>query len=405
MRMAASLRYWLFVQNVLGAGSVKLLPILERFGTARRFHDADIDDIVASRLLNKSELERFKHCTLDECDALIDYCIKHNYDIITPNDERYPKRLTHLIDPPAALFVRGEFPDFDDEVALAMVGTRKCSDHGKIIAEELSAQLSSAGALIVSGGALGIDAASHRGALKVGARTVAVLGCGFDCNYLAENRELREEIAAHGALISEYPPKTGVSKFNFPVRNRLISGLCLGTIVVEAKAGSGSLITVDHALEQGRDIFVVPGEVADPLYAGSNKLIRDGARAIVSAADVLYEYNDYYPHRINFNKYEEYISSDEDKSVERMSKKRAELIEDFEDKMSAACAQLGQSDASALSPNAKMLYNAFKAARTDSFDVAASHCSLSPDDAIAALTELEIFGLVSAIPGGRYSVQ
>ena len=120
---------------------------------------------------------------------------------------------------------------------------------------------------------------------------------------------------------------------------------------------------------------------------------------------MLYEYNDYYPHRINFNKYEEYISSDEDKSVERMSKKRAELIEDFEDKMSAACAQLGQSDASALSPNAKMLYNAFKAARTDSFDVAASHCSLSPDDAIAALTELEIFGLVSAIPGGRYSVQ
>lgn len=184
---------------------------------------------------------------------------------------------------------------------MAVVGTRSATPYGHKTAFRLSYRLAECGALIVSGGALGIDSEAHRGALQAGGRTIAVLGCSIDYPYLSANAELRKMISEHGALISEYPPGTPPSKVSFPIRNRLISGLALGTVVVEASIKSGSLITADHALNQGKDVFAVPGNIMSSAYAGSNRLLSDGAKPVFSAADILSEYTSQYPHKINMD--------------------------------------------------------------------------------------------------------
>lgn len=408
--------YWIFLQSVIGAGSRKLLPIINRFGSAQAFAECRFEDIKESGLLSRAELNRFSKLTLDDCREIMSLCNSLGYQIITPNDKKYPKRLAQIPDPPAVLYVLGDMPDFDSEVCIAMVGTRKCSDQGKSIARELAARLTAAGAIIISGGAVGIDSSSHIGALRANGKTYAVLGCGLNYPYLAVNAELRDEISKNGALISEYQPNTPAGKYTFPVRNRIISGLCLGTIVVEATHSSGSLITVDHALEQGRDIFVIPGEIANPLYAGSNRLIRDGAIAVTTPYDVLSEYNNYYPHKLNLNGSKDSISCidppqvdniddvvtvdrDEEygKPVFKPKKKiKTSKSEKNNEKPSLVI------DTSGLSENAKVLLDEFKKSDSQYFDIITANSNISASDAIAALTELEIMGVVSAQPGGRY---
>ena len=416
------MKYWIFLQHVLGQGSRKLLPLLVEYQSAKAAYEAGPDGWDKLNLFTPAELKRFNNVDLQFCQSIVEYCWERNYDILTPNDKRYPRNLAHLQDPPAALYIKGELPEIDDQVVLAMVGTRKCSENGKKIARELSYRLTACGALIVSGGALGIDTSAHIGAIRAGGKTVAVLGCGLDYPYLSANEDLREDIAAHGALISEYPPKAPVSKFNFPVRNRLISGLALGTIIVEATKGSGSLITMEHALQQGRDIFVVPGAISDPLYVGSNRLIRDGAKAIVSPRDVLEEYIAYYPHRLNLAgcdapiPEEETVPSKPPEDAASLKQKAARLVKKKRSRRKAAEAKPTDDipsevleklklNYSLLSENAQVLFAAFVDSKTDNFDEAMRRCDLDPSSAIAAITELEIFGFLEAAPGGRYSVK
>ncbi len=412
MNTVETTRYWIFLQYVIRQGSRKILRILDRYETPVNFYNAGYNEISNTDLLSQSELNRYSKCKLEDCDKIINYCKKKGYDIITPDDSRYPLRLKRIPNPPAVLYVKGEFPNFDDEVAIAMVGTRKCSENGKRIARELSQRLTYSGCLIVSGAAKGIDSSSHIGAIKAEGKTVAVLGCGLDYPYLLENESLRRDIAKNGCLISEYTPKSAASKYTFPIRNRLISGLCLGTIVVEAIRGSGSLRTVEHALEQGRDIFVVPGSIFDPLYAGSNCLIRDGARAIVSPEDVLEEYKNEYPHRIDFAGCEITITDDEDilnpkediapktSRKKRLDNKKKSNKQSKEETFDISKLKLNYE---LLSDNAKQLFAAFLDVDTDNFDLAVDSSGLESTQAIVALTELEILGFLTAQPGGRYS--
>ena len=420
MTPTTSMKYWIFLQRVLGQGSRKLLPLLETFQTAKAAVEAGPKGWRDLNLFTPSELKRLDTVDLESCQEIVVYCWERGYDIITPNDSRYPRNLAHLQDPPAALYVKGTFPPIDDQVVLAMVGTRKCSENGKKIARDLSFRLASSGAIIVSGGAIGIDSSAHIGAIRANGTTIAVLGCGLDYPYLSANEELREDIAAHGALVSEYPPSAPVTKYNFPTRNRLISGLALGTIIVEATKSSGSLITMEHALQQGRDIFVVPGSISDPLYAGSNRLIRDGAKAILSPQDVLEEYVGAYPHRINMAGCEASCEdvSDVLPSAEPMPKappkkppkkralrRRPKAETKSTDDVPAEVLDRLRLNYPLLSENAKELFAAFVDAHTDSFDLAMDRCDLDASEAIAAITELEIFGFLEAVPGGRYSVK
>jgi DNA processing protein len=198
----------------------------------------------------------------------------------------YPPLLAELHDPPAAIHVRGD-TEILAEPAVAIVGARSCSSYGARVARELARELARAGVVVVSGLARGIDGEAHRGTLEGSGRTVAVLGCGIDRDYPRSHSELARRIRERGAVVSEYPPGVEPAPWRFPARNRIIAGLCAATVVVEARERSGALITADFALELGRDVFAVPGEITSALSAGTNDLLRQGAAPLLSAGDVL----------------------------------------------------------------------------------------------------------------------
>ncbi len=208
--------------------------------------------------------------------------------IITPKGPEYPLNLKDIYDPPAALYVNGTLLP-QDEAAVAIVGTRRPTYYGLQASEKLSYELASRGITIVSGMARGIDTAAHKGALKAGGRTIAVLGSGHGNIYPSENKGLYKEIAQHGAVISEFPDDTPPDRRNFPRRNRIISGLSLGVVVVEAPKKSGALITADFALEQGRDVFAMPGKAGSVTSEGTHRLIREGAKLAENAYDIIEE--------------------------------------------------------------------------------------------------------------------
>jgi DNA processing protein len=205
---------------------------------------------------------------------------------IRRRDPRYPPLLSQLHDPPAQVYVRGSSEALADP-AVAIVGARSCSPYGGQVARDLGRELVAAGVVVVSGLARGIDGEAHRGALTAGGRTVAVLGCGIDRDYPRSHADLARRIRETGAVVSEYPVGVEPAPWRFPARNRIIAGLCLATVVVEARERSGALITADFALELGRDVFAVPGEITSALSAGTNDLLRQGAAPLLSAGDVL----------------------------------------------------------------------------------------------------------------------
>lgn len=198
----------------------------------------------------------------------------------------YPPLLAELHDPPASLFLRGQMEALQGP-GVAVVGARSCSAYGAQVARSLARELATAGVVVVSGLARGVDGEAHRGALEAGGRTVAVLGCGIDRDYPRSHAELARRIVSSGAVISEYPPGVEPAPWRFPARNRIIAGLALATVVVEARERSGALITADFALELGRDVFAVPGEITSGLSAGTNDLLRQGAAPLTCAGDVL----------------------------------------------------------------------------------------------------------------------
>lgn len=216
---------------------------------------------------------------------------KYGIRLITYSDEEYPEKLKYIFDPPALLYVKGSLPQ-TEQLAIAMVGSRKCTEYGKKVARELAAELAGNGCLVISGLARGIDAASHEGALRGGGPTAAVLGCGVDKIYPRENKNLYQQILEQRAscILSELPLGSEPLKHHFPLRNRIISGLCDGLVVVEAAIKSGALITAELALEQGKEIFAVPGPITSALSAGTHKLIKDGAKITTNAEDILEEF-------------------------------------------------------------------------------------------------------------------
>jgi DNA processing protein len=208
------------------------------------------------------------------------------YPTVERTSPEFPSLLRELHDPPARLYLRGSVPLLS-QPAVAVVGARSCSSYGAQVSRTLGRELGAAGVVVVSGLARGVDAEAHRGALEAGGQTVAVLGCGIDRDYPRRHSELASRIAAEGAIVSEYPPGTEPAPWRFPARNRIVAGLCLATVVVEARSRSGALITADFALELGREVFAVPGEITAGLSAGTNELLRQGAAPLLATADVL----------------------------------------------------------------------------------------------------------------------
>lgn len=282
---ANELIYWLAWNRVAGVGSSRFYKLLEEFGSMESAWKADSDQIQAiigerAAIAWKNELRK------GDLEAELRKAESYQFQIYCYTDPDYPALLKKIPDPPPVLYCHGAF-HYGDDVAVAIVGTRNPSPLGSYHARILATELSDQGLTIVSGMARGIDSEAHRGALDAEGRTIAVLGCGLNICYPRENQRLMEEIAEHGAVVSEFPLGTPPLSRNFPARNRIISGLSLGVVVVEATDDSGSLITAGFALEQGRDVFAVPGSVGFEGSKGPHKLIRQGAKLVENSRDIL----------------------------------------------------------------------------------------------------------------------
>ena len=300
--MISSRISWIWFSLACGQGSRIAVRLLCSFGGPEEIYRASRkklteffdgrDSAVVRRLCDK-DLSRAKE--------IDDICTMHNIGILTPDDANYPSSLYQLRDAPVLLYTLGTLPDFNNRCACAVVGTRKMSEYGKKMAYELGRGLAAGGAILVSGMALGNDSMAMAGALDKNGTVVGVFGCGVDIVYPPEHKTLMKRILENGCILSEYPPGTPPAGVHFPVRNRLISGLSNGVVVVEGDRQSGALITARHALYQGKDIYAVPGPVGAVTSEGSNALIKSGARIATGAADILEAYEFLYPHSVRIS--------------------------------------------------------------------------------------------------------
>ncbi|MBL8164296.1 MAG: DNA-protecting protein DprA [Anaerolineae bacterium] len=283
-------KYWLGLSLVPEIGAKRIALLADRFGDLGRAWSASEQQLIQAGLERQPTtnlLQTRKRLNLDEEMRKVE---RFGAWIVTLADDDYPTPLKELGDAPPVLYVRGSLIPQDDR-ALSMVGTRKATPYGRDAAHHLAKQLAAHDVTVISGLAHGIDSAAHRGALDGRGRTIAVMGCGIDKVYPADNQKLAQEIIENGALVSEFPLGTPPEARNFPRRNRVISGLALGVLVVEAPEKSGALITATVAAEQGREVFAVPGNIFNPNSAGTNRLIQDGAKLVAQVEDILAELN------------------------------------------------------------------------------------------------------------------
>jgi len=354
--------HWLALNFIPGIGPVLVRTLLDRFGGPEHVFKASRRELETvegigerlAALITETDIQGKVRSELKLVEEL-------NASIVTFTDKSYPNNLKQIYDPPPLLYVRGDLQAKDD-LAISMVGSRLSSSYGRMITERIAGDMARHGVTIVSGMARGIDSAAHRGALSAGGRTIAVLGCGVDIVYPPENRRLFEEITAHGAVISEFPMSTPPEGTNFPRRNRIISGLSLGVVVVQADSRSGSLITAGLALEQNRDVFAVPGNVGMARSRGTNRLIKQGAKLVESADDILEEILPRFQHQ-------GLEPTDVRPSLEDEEERVFRLVEDEPAHIDSIIAQTGM-DASRVS---------------------------------AILLQLELRGLVQQLPGKRFA--
>jgi DNA processing protein len=280
--------YLTALQMVKGIGNSRMRSLISYFGGARQAWEADRCDLMLCGYLAEDVVNRLMEQRKNlNIQALAETCQAKGIRICSIYDADYPQLLKTVYNPPALFYYRGRLPV--NENLIAVIGARKATTYGKNAAQMLAGELVAAGVGVVSGAARGIDTAAHVGALKQGS-TFAVLGCGVDVVYPQENKKLLEQIAENGAIISEYAPGTVPHPAYFPARNRIISGLARGVVVVEAGEKSGALITADYALEEGRDVFAVPGSIYSPFSKGTHKLLKQGAKLVTSVSDILEEY-------------------------------------------------------------------------------------------------------------------
>ena len=293
----SALRYWIWLTTRHDLGAAGALKVLDHFITPERAYYADpeeYDFLPLSAAARRSLLDK----GTDRAEEILADCERLGVRIMTLQDADYPGRLRQIADPPAILYMRGRSFHFDEEAAIGVVGAREATAYGTLHAERFGMELAAGGALVVSGIAEGIDCHAVKGALKGGGPVVSVLAGGVDVPFPREHRYLYEDVAAAGALISEHPPGTPHKGSHFSQRNRIISGLSLGVLAVECRRKGGTMLTMDHALEQDRDIFAVPGPLDAPLSEGTNYLIQQGAKLVTCGGDILSEYWARFPRKL-----------------------------------------------------------------------------------------------------------
>ncbi len=369
--MDEALVYWLGLARVEGLGVRSAHKLTDRFGSPQAAYMASLTELETTGLPAPVCQAIFAQSGLKEAEKEIEAATKLNCSLLTYSSEGYPPLLRQIADPPLVLYVRGDVQALAGP-CVAMVGTRRPSTYGLQAALRLAHDLADRGLVIVSGMARGIDSSAHRGALEAKGRTVAVQGRGMDGIYPSENKRLAEKICESGAVISEFPLGTGPTPENFPIRNRIISGLSLGVVIVEASEYSGSLITARLALEQNREVFAVPGNITTPQSFGPNHLIKQGAKLVDQWMDVVEEF----PPEI-----------------------RVQLLPVEE--VSGEAPSPGLFEAS-LTPDQKAVFDILRADEALFVDSIFSAVQLAPPRVLAALLELEMSGLIRQLPGKNF---
>lgn len=410
--------YWIALQNAIGYGSIKISDILENFEDISDLFDKNLPRNEV-KFLSTKQYERIKKADFKNAERIIAYCDKKNIKIITLDDKEYPVILKRIRSCPAVLYVRGELPNFDEEVGIGMIGTRNCSMNGMIIASTLAYRIAQAGAVVISGGANGIDIRCSQGAIFAKMPSVIIRPCGLDYNYLTKWNDVYRQVEKNGAVISEVQPQGRVEPDAFQIRNRLISALSQGIVVVEAPLMSGTNITVNYALEFGKDIFAVPGDISNENYAGSNKLLQDGATPVYSPSDVLNEYIFSYPHKLNLNKAGVSINEDDiylrlqkkysKKALPQENEKKPKKVKSLVQKVKK---KFEKEEKPRIKPKElpfeadetiKTVYNSLPPEPISADDIV-EISNINACDVLFALTELEINGVIKQLPGGRFKI-
>ena len=292
MNTVEQTKYWVWLTNLPNITPDKITALLEHFGSITEIYAADPDAYRDVYGIGKREIMSLSYKDLSNAEKIIDRTLTAGARIISFDSPEYPPMLRQISAPPYVLYAKGNTLNWEELFLLGVVGTRLCDERGVEVANSFCHDLARAGVTIVSGMARGIDSLAAKAALRAGAKTVAVLGSGIDIVYPPENKRLMDEIIKNGVVLTEYPPLSKALRHHFPERNRIINGLSRGILVIEAPGRSGSLITAAYAKNSGKDIFSVPGYMADEAWVGSNRLIQRGAKLVLSAADILEEYPD-----------------------------------------------------------------------------------------------------------------
>ncbi|MCQ2513517.1 MAG: DNA-processing protein DprA [Ruminococcus sp.] len=292
--ISSNAKIWIWLASALGFANPKIRRLYELYPDISDFYNGGAKEWRLSGIFNQRDLNKLEATQLNSADKILDRCMQLNYSVISIDDESFPACLRNIEAPPAVIYVSGHLPDIDNRLSIGIVGTRRATDYGITNSYKIGYALSKYGVTIVSGGALGVDCASHRGTLATDGVTICVLGCGINYNYLNENAMMRQAITKRGAVISEYPPDSAPRNFHFPARNRIISALSDGVLIIEAGIKSGSLITANYAGEQGKKVFALLGNNS-PQNEGSNERIKEGtAIPITDFLDILNEFDGLY---------------------------------------------------------------------------------------------------------------
>ena len=400
--------YWIWLQQCWGYCK-KIDSFRSEFINAKRLYDADDKEIKAvfsskySSQLIKRDLKKAKE--------IFEFCKEHKIHVVTPDSEHYPDKLLEIENFPLVLYVRGDITCLKNKLSIAVIGSRTCSAYGEEAAKAVVADLAQNDVVVVSGGAVGIDSVAHRTTIEHGGKTVLVMGCGHGYGYLPENSELRKEVAKSGALVTEYPPLYPVDQGSFPNRNRIISALSSGVVIIEAAERSGTLNTKNHAIRQGRKVFVLPGDIKSGNFDGSNQLITEGAIPIFSAERVLEEYGIHPKKEKSLREKDEkpFEGIDEKGSSARKRKgtsakrKIAKEKTATENKTKEIFEEKQKNPPEGISKNAEIVYNVMSAGITE-LDEITRKSELNIGVVLAALSELEIFGAASKSGPNTYEI-
>lgn len=402
--------YWLWLQSKLGA-AYAVKELFKYFSSPKELYGADEATIMACRFIKRRKklAEAIIDKSTEDAEKILSDCRKYRIHILTPDDEEYPKALLDIENYPLVLYARGDIRALNNSFCISVIGTREPCVYGENAARTIvSGLVEHKNALIVSGGALGIDSISHRTAIDSGGKTVLVMGCGHGTKYLMSNSELRKSVSENGVLITEYPPLHPVEEKTFPQRNRIISAMSRGVVIIEAANKSGTFSTAKHAIKQGRDLFVLPGDIVSGNFDGSNQLLSEGARPVFSHMDIL---SYYFPGRYKREEILEKngeafplidVDSDFSKKSGHKRKDKPETVTDTE-KNEEKKEILTKNIPDTISKNAEIVYNIMSDGVL-TFDELEIKSDLETRKLLSALTELELEGLITADGPDRYII-